>query len=114
VPDDLKWRRVAETIAAGIRSGRWPIGERLPAAEDPAWIVEVDADRNTILKAYRYLRDIGAVSIRQGSGTTVRAVPPDVLPEWVKMSPLEQRLSRRMDAIEERLGRLEREERPDP
>ena len=105
MPDDRKWRRVAETIAADIRSGHLPIGTRLPAGVDLGHVHDVDA--NTARVATRYLRDLGVLRSVPGSGMFVATMPPDVLPERVRVSALERRINARLDELTARVERLE-------
>lgn len=70
----------AQLIAAlrkAIISGEIPDGERLPSAEDLA--SALDLNRNTVLRAYRELRDAGLVELRRGRGATV--IHPGVVDE---------------------------------
>lgn len=67
----------AQLIAAlrkAISDGDIGDGERLPSAEDLA--ASLDLNRNTVLRAYRDLRDEGLVELRRGRGATA-ITPPD-------------------------------------
>ena len=111
MPDDLlKWRRIAETIADDIRSGRQSVGSKLPSADAPAETVRHDADANTIRQAQRYLRDLGVLRM-DNRGTFVDAMPPDALPERRKVSAAERRLTAIESTIDELARRLDEHER---
>lgn len=61
----------AQLIAAlrkAIVTGEIADGGRLPSAEDLA--AALDLNRNTVLRAYRELRDDGLVELRRGRGAT--------------------------------------------
>jgi DNA-binding GntR family transcriptional regulator len=109
LPDDLKWRSIAEAIAADITSGRQPVGSKLPRHNDPAEMVRHDADPNTIREARSYLRDVGVLRTSP-RGTFVAQLPPAPLPERRRVSPLERRLTVLIDDLRERVERLERGE----
>jgi DNA-binding GntR family transcriptional regulator len=100
-----KWRRIAETIADDIRSGRIAVGDRIPAARDlgPAH----DADMNTAREATGWLCELGVLQTIRGSGTYVAAMPPEELPERVRIPPVERKLGGRLDDVERRLSQLE-------
>lgn len=62
----------AQLIAAlrkSIINGEIEDGHRLPSAADLA--DSLDLNRNTVLRAYRELRDDGLVELRRGRGATV-------------------------------------------
>lgn len=69
----------AQLIAAlrrSITDGDIPDGTRLPSAEDLA--TSLDLNRNTVLRAYRELRDEGLIELRRGRGAT--AITPAARP----------------------------------
>jgi GntR family transcriptional regulator len=70
----------AQLVAAlrkAITGGDILDGERLPSAADLA--ASLDLNRNTVLRAYRDLRDEGLVELRRGRGAT--AITPCAPPE---------------------------------
>lgn len=99
--EDVAWWRIANSIAAGIRGGRLAVGDRIPGSRQLGPTHGVDP--NTAREATAYLRDIGVLRTVPGSGTYVAAVPPDQLPEPVKVSPLERRLNARIDGLQRQL-----------
>jgi DNA-binding GntR family transcriptional regulator len=91
VGDHPKWHQVRDGLADDIRSGRLTVGSRVPSPPDLT--ARFDCDRNTVRKATSYLRDIGVLRTRVGSGTYVAAVPPDVLPELEPKPSIEDRVA---------------------
>ncbi len=75
--------RVAAAVRRAIVEGRVGPGDPLPTALQVADALGVH--RNTVLRAYRQLRDDGTIELRAGRGARVRAdVPPgEVLREEV-------------------------------
>jgi DNA-binding transcriptional MocR family regulator len=71
--------RLAAAIAAAVAAGRLPAGSRLPAERPLAGALGVS--RTTVIGAYDLLREEGWVESRRGSGTRVRALSPELLPE---------------------------------
>lgn len=61
--------RIALAVRRAIADGQLQPGERLPAAADLADTIGVNV--NTVLRAYRQLRDDGLVDLRRGRGATV-------------------------------------------
>src|SRR5258708_15038996 len=70
------YRRLAAAIAAAVASGRRPAGWRLRAERPLAAALAVS--RTTVIGAYDVLREEGWVESRRGSGTRVRALPPEL------------------------------------
>lgn len=62
---------VVESIRAEIVSGRWPVGERIPA--EPALVNDLGVSRGTLREALRSLQYSGLLEIRRGDGTYVRS-----------------------------------------
>lgn len=66
----------AQLVAALRRTivdGEVPPGEKLPSAGELATALELN--RNTVLRAYRELRDEGLVELRRGRGATIITPP---------------------------------------
>ena len=61
--------QIAGCVRRGVADGRLPVGERLPPAQELADALGVD--RNTVLAAYRHLRDAGLLEFRRGRGARV-------------------------------------------
>lgn len=67
--------QIAGCVRRAIATGQLGIGEQLPPAVELAEALSVD--RNTVLAAYRQLRDVGLLEFRRGRGARVaRAAPP--------------------------------------
>jgi GntR family transcriptional regulator len=65
--------QVAAEIRRAIADGEAGPGERLPPAKDFAAVLDVN--RNTVLRAFRQLRDEGLLEFRRGRGVTVAGSP---------------------------------------
>lgn len=110
-----KWPRAAEEIAAAVRSGEWPVGERLPGF--PALAARLRVAERTARKAVAHLARLGVLEIRPSTGTFVASVPADPLPSLPAGAGPLGALEARLAAVEgeqarqrERLDRLERGE----
>jgi DNA-binding transcriptional regulator YhcF (GntR family) len=73
--DPASSQALQEQIAANVRraiaESTLEPGERLPPAQELAVVLDVNA--NTVLAAYRKLRDEGLLEFRRGRGVRVRA-----------------------------------------
>ncbi|WP_395243089.1 GntR family transcriptional regulator [Agromyces sp. MMS24-K17] len=67
-PDPL-YDQVASGLRAAIVDGRSAYGERLPAARELAEALDLNV--NTVLRAYRILRDEGLIELHRGRGAVV-------------------------------------------
>lgn len=65
--------QVAAEIRRAIAEGEAKPGDRLPPAKDFAAVLDVN--RNTVLRAFRQLRDEGLLEFRRGRGVTVAGTP---------------------------------------
>ena len=65
--------QVAAEIRRAIGAGEAKPGERLPPARDFAAVLDVNT--NTVLRAFRLLRDEGLLEFRRGRGVTVAGTP---------------------------------------
>ena len=66
--------QIAGCVRRGVASGELPVGEQLPPAAELATALSVD--RNTVLGAYRQLRDEGVLEFRRGRGARVVSADP--------------------------------------
>ena len=71
-PTDL-YEQVAGEIRRAIAEGEAKPGERLPPARDFAAVLGVNT--NTVLRAFRLLRDEGLLEFRRGRGISVAGTP---------------------------------------
>ncbi|HWC21622.1 MAG TPA: FCD domain-containing protein [Flexivirga sp.] len=65
---------VVERMEQLIRSGAWPVGERIPA--EPELVRSFGVGRNTIREAVRALEHAGLLAPRRGDGTYVKSDNP--------------------------------------
>ena len=70
---EVKHERVAAEIRRSITEGEAKPGDRLPPAKDFAAVLGVNV--NTVLRAFRELRDEGLLEFRRGRGVTVAGTP---------------------------------------
>lgn len=72
--------QIAASVVRGLHEGDLAVGEQLPPAAELAAALSVD--RNTVLAAYRQLRDAGVLEFRRGRGARIaaRAAPGDLDP----------------------------------
>ncbi len=75
---DSLQQQIASGARHGVASGLLAVGEQLPPAAELATALSVD--RNTVLAAYRQLRDEGLLEFRRGRGARVTATAPDLSP----------------------------------
>lgn len=68
--------QIARCVRRGVSSRELVVGEQLPPASELA--VALSVDRNTVLAAFRQLRDEGVLEFRRGRGA--RVVSPG--PAW--------------------------------
>lgn len=66
--------RIAAAVRRAIAEGRVSPGDALPTALQVA--DALDVHRNTVLRAYRLLRDEGTIDLRAGRGARIRAAAP--------------------------------------
>ncbi len=66
--------QIAGCVRRGVASGELQVGEQLPPATELGAALSVD--RNTVLAAYRHLRDEGVLEFRRGRGARVLSADP--------------------------------------
>ncbi len=69
--DGPRWSRIATDLAEAIERGDHADGASLPAAAAVA--ERYGVNRHTVRQAFRYLQDLGLVSVERGRGTIVQA-----------------------------------------
>jgi DNA-binding transcriptional regulator YhcF (GntR family) len=75
---ELLQHQVARCVRQGVASGELAVGEQLPPAVELAAALSVD--RNTVLAAYRQLRDEGVLEFRRGRGARVASAVTEPAP----------------------------------
>ncbi|WPF65344.1 MULTISPECIES: GntR family transcriptional regulator [unclassified Corynebacterium] len=78
------YEQIVTQIEHQIRSGQIAPAQRLPAATELAASLELN--RNTVLQAYRLLRDRGLVELRRGRGAVALAPPKPAIDQEVQRS----------------------------
>ncbi|MEU6587485.1 GntR family transcriptional regulator [Nocardia sp. NPDC046763] len=66
--------QIAACVRRAVTAGELVVNEQLPPAAELAEALSVD--RNTVLAAYRRLREEGVVDFRRGRGVRVTATAP--------------------------------------
>ena len=95
-----KYRRIAEDLLAGIDSGEYPVGSRLPTKAD--LMARYQVAINTVERAIGELRRAGRVETVQGAGMFVRE-PPAGEPSSPPAS------AERLDELESEVAALRKE-----
>ena len=72
---ELLQHQITRCIRQGVASGELTVGEQLPPAVELAAALSVD--RNTVLAAYRQLREDGLLEFRRGRGARVASAVPE-------------------------------------
>jgi GntR family transcriptional regulator len=75
---ELLQHQIAGCVRQGVASGELAVGEQLPPAVELAAALAVD--RNTVLTAYRQLRDEGLLEFRRGRGARVASAVTEPAP----------------------------------
>ncbi len=70
--------QIAACVRRGVASGELAVGEQLPPAAELAGALSVD--RNTVLAAYRQLREEGVLEFRRGRGARVASAVTEPAP----------------------------------
>ena len=64
--------QIAACVRRGVAAGELSLGDQLPPASELG--DALDVNRNTVLAAYRDLRDEGVLEFRRGRGARIAAV----------------------------------------
>ncbi|HEX8348057.1 MAG TPA: GntR family transcriptional regulator [Actinoplanes sp.] len=75
---ELLQHQIAKCVRQGVATGELAVGEQLPPAVELATALSVD--RNTVLAAYRQLRDEGLLEFRRGRGARVASAVTEPAP----------------------------------
>jgi DNA-binding transcriptional regulator YhcF (GntR family) len=75
---ELLQHQIARCVRNGVAAGELAVGEQLPPAVELAAALSVD--RNTVLAAYRQLRDEGLLEFRRGRGARVASAMTEPAP----------------------------------
>ncbi|MFC4223518.1 FadR/GntR family transcriptional regulator [Lysinibacter cavernae] len=67
--------QVAQSLAARLAAGEWPLGQKLPGETTLA--AQLEVGRSTVREAIRELSGKGMLESRQGSGVFVTALEPN-------------------------------------
>lgn len=70
--------QIVACVRRGVASGELTVGEQLPPAAELAKALSVD--RNTVLTAYRQLREAGVLEFRRGRGARVASAVTEPAP----------------------------------
>lgn len=106
IPPGLLYPQIVERIQAGIISGQYAPGDRIPSVRELAADLEVNP--NTVFRAYEILQDQGLIFPRKGLGLYVSEGAPDKLRSHYFQDFLERRLPAFFDQM--KLFRLSLEE----
>ncbi|MEM8983974.1 MAG: GntR family transcriptional regulator [Pseudomonadota bacterium] len=79
--DQPRYRQLAETLLGEIRSGKLPVGERMPGELE--LVAQYEVSRHTVREALRVLEELGLIARQPGVGTVVQADAP--APSYVQM-----------------------------
>ena len=95
-----KYRRIAEDLLAGIESGEYRPGSRLPTKAE--LMVKYEVAINTVERAIEELRKAGLVETVQGAGMFVRERPAGRMPPTLDTA-------RRLEEMASELAALRRD-----
>lgn len=70
--------QIAACVRRGVAAGELRLGDQLPPAAELGEALSVN--RNTVLAAYRQLRDDGLLEFRRGRGARIATVEPATSP----------------------------------